>query len=46
MNEKVLLKNPDSNQSLFMKEIDTETRMTILIALNIDDSCNCRNPFE
>ena len=46
VNEKVFLKDPDSFKSYFIKEIDTETRMTILIALNIDDGCNCRNPFE
>ena len=41
-----LLAIMETSKSYFMKEIDTEARMTILIALNIDDSCNCRNPFE
>ena len=41
-----LLAIVETSKSYFMKEIDTETRMTILIALNINDRWNCINLLE
>ena len=41
-----LLAIVETSKSYFMKEIDTETRMTILIALNINDRWNYINLLE